>query len=210
MKQTQSAAKSTTPRRSGQATRADIIEVATNLFYERGFHGTSMRDIADRIGIRPASIYNHVQSKEDLLHEVALGSIQELLSGGQAVLAQHTTAADRLDAFVRAHVLYHARYRHRAKVSDDQLHALSPEHLTEVLGVRDAYEGILKRILTQGKAEGGWQIADVPVVAFAIATMCTAVGIWFREGGRVTAEQVATIYSELALKAVQGQGELPH
>lgn len=193
--------------RDGEQTKATIIEVATMLFYERGFHGTNMREIGEGVGIRPASIYNHVASKEVLLYQIALGAMNELYDLGKQAVSSSDDPSEQLTALVRGHVIYHAHNRHRAKVSDDQLHALSPEHLSEVLAVRDGYESLLKGILTSGRDTLGWSIRDVPVLTFALATMCTAVGVWFRENGRLSAEAVADIYAGIAVAAVTS-GEL--
>jgi AcrR family transcriptional regulator len=190
--------------RDGDVTKAAIIEVATKLFFERGFYGTNMRDIADRVGIKAASIYNHVPSKEGLLYVIALGSIQELYElGMNAVLAGDDPKA-QLRALIRSHVIYHAHSRHRAKVSDDQLHALTEEHLVEVLAVRDKYESLLKAVLLRGRDLENWNVPDIAVTTFALATMCTSVGAWYREGGRLSAEQVADIYEDFALSAMTG------
>jgi len=195
--------------RGGAATERSVIEAATMLFYERGYHGTSVREIAHAVGIKAASLYNHFAGKQEILYAIALGSIEELLRGGQQVLERNNSAGSRLAAFVRFHVVYHARHRHRAKVSDDQLGALSTERLEEVLAVRDAYESILKDIVQQGKDEDGWKVDDVAIYAFAIATMCTAVGVWYRDSGRLTPEQVAQIYVHFVMSAVQADAPVP-
>jgi AcrR family transcriptional regulator len=191
--------------RRGAQTEQELIEVATALFYERGFHGTSMREIAQHVGVGQGAIYYHVVNKQELLYRIAKGSISELLAGGQNVLDLHETAISRLDAFVRFHVLYHAENRLRSKVADDQLHALSEEQAAEVIAIRDSYEAILTSILEQGRRELGWQVRDTRITTFAIATMCTAVGVWYREGGRLSPDEIAETYVELARNAVQGE-----
>jgi AcrR family transcriptional regulator len=190
--------------RRGAQTEQELIDVATALFYERGFHGTSMREIAKLVGVGQGAIYYHVANKQELLYRIAKGSISELLAGGRNVLASYETASDRLDAFVRFHVLYHTEHRLRSKVADDQLHALSEEQLAEVMAIRDGYEEILFSILEQGQRELGWRLRDTRITTFAIATMCTAVGVWYREGGRLAPQEIAETYVELVRNATQG------
>lgn len=179
------------------------------LFYEKGYHGTSMREIADAVGIKAGSLYNHFAGKQEILYRIALGSIQELLDGGTALAADHADAPERLHAFVRFHVEYHAQFRYRAKVADDQLHALSPAQLESVLDVRDAYQQILKDTLAMGRDQHDWLVEDVAVTTFAIATMCTAVGVWFREGGRLSPAEVADIYAGFILRGVRESEHIP-
>jgi AcrR family transcriptional regulator len=187
----------------------EIVEVATALFYERGYHGTSMREIAAGVNRTTGNLYHHVESKHELLRLIALGSIEELLEGGREVLRRWSTPSDRLVGWVRFHVTYHARHRLRAKVGDDQLHALTDEARAEVLAVRDAYEDVLRGIIRQGVEEDGWPVVDEAIVVFALATMCTAVGVWFRPTARLTEGEVADIYAGLALAAVRHASSPP-
>jgi AcrR family transcriptional regulator len=185
-----------------RSTVTRIIDVATEFFYERGYHGTSMREIAAAVGIKAASLYNHFGSKEDILFEIALGTMNEMLAGGQAAIASAPWPEAQLRRLVEFHVRYSAENRLRAKVADDQLHALTTDREQTVLEIRDQYEALFRDILARGRRESGWHVDDVPVVTFAIATMASAVGVWYREGGRLPADAIASIYGDLAVRAV--------
>jgi AcrR family transcriptional regulator len=195
--------------RDGAATRRRIIDEATMLFYERGYHATSMRDIAEAVGIKAGSLYNHFTGKQDILLDIALGSMEDLLAGGLRIVEEHPDdPAARLDAFIHFHVDYHTCQRFRAIVGDDGLRALSESNLPKALAVRDEYENILKTTLEFGRDKVGWHVPDVSVTAFAIATMCTAVGVWYREGGRLSPTQIADLYSDFCLAALRESGTL--
>lgn len=193
---------STTHSESPTAVR--IREVATELFYEKGYHGTSMREIAAHVGIKAASLYNHFASKHDILFEIAFGTMHEMLEGAQAAINSVSAAEDQLRCLVEFHVQYSASNRLRAKVADDQLHALDAAHRGPVLELRDTYERLFRGVLRRGADECGWVVDDVAVVSFAIATMASAVGIWYRDTGRLSADAVASIYGGLATRAVVG------
>jgi AcrR family transcriptional regulator len=190
-------------RASASRTEQRILDVATELFYEKGYHATTMREVAAGVGIKAGSLYNHFPSKEELLVRIAEGVMQDLLAAGNQAVAGVPEPRDRLRALVRAHVVYHAEQRFRAKVADDQLNALEPERRAAVVVVRDAYERLWRDVLDAGRAAHGWVVPDTAVVTFAITTMCTAVDVWYRENGRLTPSDVADVYEELVLGALE-------
>jgi AcrR family transcriptional regulator len=191
-----------TTSRQLPGTAVRIRDVATELFYEKGYHGTSMREIAAAVGIKPASLYNHFASKQEILFEIAFGTMQEMLAGARAVIDSAASPEGQLRRLVEFHVRYSATNRLRAKVADDQLHALGPAHRGAVLELRDSYESLFRDVIRRGADERRWHVDDVPVVTFAIATMASGVGVWYRDDGRLSADAIASIYGELAIRAV--------
>ena len=179
-----------------------ILAAATALFSEKGYHGTTMREVASEVGIKAGSLYNHFPGKEDLLFRIAYGVMEELLEGGRAVVAPHDEPADQLRALVRWHVLYHTEKRYQARVADEQLHALGAGRRSLIVQVRDAYTGLFKDILALGQAEYDWDIRDLSVVTFAIGGMCTSVDTWYREDGPLPAAEIADLYADFVLAAV--------
>jgi AcrR family transcriptional regulator len=107
-------------------TEQRILDVATVLFYEKGYHATTMREVAAGVGIKAGSLYNHFPSKEELYFQIAEGVMQSLLAAGSEAVAAAPEPRDQLRAIVRSHVVYHAEQRFRAKVADDKLNALGP------------------------------------------------------------------------------------
>lgn len=189
---------------AGPGTTEDrILEAATALFYDNGYHASTMREVAAAVGIKAGSLYNHFASKEDLLFRIARDTMEELLVGGLRAVEPHERPRDRLRALVTWHVVYHAERRLQAKVADDQLHALGPDRRGAVIGMRDGYERLWKEILDAGRETHGWRVPDTPVVTFAITTMCTAVDTWYREDGRLSPAEIAAIYADLVLSALE-------
>lgn len=178
-----------------------LLETSARLFYERGYHATNLREIASAVGIRAPSVYNHFIAKEDLLYAIASETMIELLHDGTQAIEGVDDPAERLRALVERHVVYHCRRRYEAKVADDQLHALSEPRRQEVVAIRDRYERLFRDAIAEGKVQG-WSVEDVPLTTFAITTMASSVADWYREDGRFGAEQVATMYADLALRAV--------
>jgi AcrR family transcriptional regulator len=108
------------PRQAPPAsTQERLVDAATRLFSERGYHAVGMRELADAVGVRPASLYNHFASKQELLFRIAHGTMTELREGALRAIEGEPDARARVRAWVVWHVTYHAQNRARAKVTDE-------------------------------------------------------------------------------------------
>ncbi len=184
-------------------TRGRILEAALALYAETGFHGTSIRRIADRVGVNSATLYAHYPSKEHVLAELVLIGHRELhtrLTG--AVRQADGTASAQLAALVRAHVLAHAQYPLLAVVLNNELHALSPARIAPAMELRTACRGLLHDILAQGVADGEFSVPDPALAATAIAGMDMQVAQWFGPEQPYPAAVVADHYARFALRIV--------
>ncbi len=186
----------------GNGTAARILAVAARKFYERGYHGTNMRDIAAEVGVRAPSMYKHFDAKQDLLFAIAHGVMVDLLARGQEAVAGVEDPADRLRGLIHQHVAFHCERRFEAKVADDQLHALDDARQAEVIAVRDDYERLFRDAVEDG-AGRGWVVPDAAVITFAITTMASSVTVWYREDGRLAPSEIAAAYADFALRGVR-------
>ena len=187
-----------------ESTEERIRRVATELFYEQGYHGTTMRDIAAGVGIKAGSLYNHFPSKEEILVRICDETIGALHSGAEERVAGLEDVEERLRALIVWHVEFHATNRHAARVTDGQLHALDADKRSTVIELRDAYERLLKDVLREGVDSGRWVVEDLTVVAIGIATMCTEVDAWYREDGPLTATHIGEIFATFVLNGLRG------
>ena len=186
-----------------------ILEAATTLFYEKGYHGTTMREVAAAVGLKAGSLYNHYPGKEDLLFRIAYDTMEELLEGGRAAIAPYGGPRDQLRALVIWHVTYHAERRFQARVADEQLHALEADRRDEVVRLRDAYEQLFKDVLIRGRDECAWQVPSASVITFGIGGMCTTVDTWFRDDGALSGREIADMYGDFILAALEPRAAAP-
>ena len=184
------------------STEQRVLAAATALFYEKGYHATTMREVAAAVGIKAGSLYNHFPGKEDLLFRIAFGTMDELLIGGREAIESARSPAERLRALVVWHVVYHAEKRFQARVADEQLHALGSERRDVVIRIRDEYTGLFKEILEAGRADSGWAVPSTSVITFGIGGMCTFVDTWYQDGGPMSADEIAEMYADFILAAL--------
>jgi AcrR family transcriptional regulator len=188
-------------------TRGRILEASLGLFAERGFAGTSIRDIAGAVGIQTATLYGHFPSKEHILAELTeAGHEGHRHAMADAVDGAGPDPSAQLAALVRAHVLYHAEFAMLALVSNGELPALSPELVARSIDVRSASERLLTGIIDRGIELGAFRTQDAWLAAAAIGGMGMRVATWFAPGGPMPAAHVADTYAEFALRIVGAAG----
>lgn len=178
-----------------------ILERALELFAQRGYAGTSVRDIASGTGIRAASIYAHFASKEHVLAAICRLGIEAHLRATRGAIAQSPPdPTSQLDAWVRAHVGLHARQPMLSVVANAELHMLSQELGAEVFALRKQSEGVLVGILERGVATGAFDLPDVWLAAAAIAGSGLRVAFWYQPSYPRPIEEIQAIYAQMALR----------
>jgi AcrR family transcriptional regulator len=187
----------------GELTDMEIRRVALRMFASRGYDGTSMRDIAESVGIKGASMYNHFVSKEAILWDLTR-SAQEVLFENWRTAENGLPDAEpfgRLRAFIRAQVQYHTKHHLEAAIINAQLVSLSPEHYKQAIVVRHDYENILADIV-EGCVAAGGSVPDVRITVFALLQMTSAIATWYRPDGPMEPGVLADHYVALAEKMV--------
>jgi AcrR family transcriptional regulator len=183
-------------------TRNRLFDAAAKAFADRGFHGTSTRDIAAAAGLSPAAVYIHHRSKEELLHQISLRGHRDTLDLVRAAVGSAEDPADQLAAVVRLFAAYHARANTSARVINYELAALSEEHLAEVLEIRRKISSELRGVVERGLAAGAFDTPDARLATTALLSMGIDVARWYREEREWSPDDVGAYYADLALRMV--------
>ena len=188
------------PAVAPESARAALRRAALELFAERGFHGTSMRDIAARAGCSVSHVYYYFPSKGDVLRSMMIDIVDDLLAELRVALAG---AGDepraRLVAIVRAQVLFHCRRQAEALVGRSELRSLAPSDRPSVIGRYDAVTAIFRDAIAEGARAGVFSCPFRAQATNALVTMCNAVSAWWRPDGELSPERLADRYAALAL-----------
>jgi AcrR family transcriptional regulator len=181
-------------------TRSAIRQVAADRFFQQGYESTTVREIADALDIRAASIYYHYPDKQQILFELIDSTMTLLADGVRGAVALQRHPAARLAAVVVHHVALHALRPREATLGETELRSLTGERLQLAVAQRDAYEAIVVGVLDEGVRTGAFEALDPKLTAFAVISMCTNVGIWYRPDGRLTLSEVARSYATMATR----------
>ena len=182
---------------------ARIRRAAIVLFRERGFHGTSVRQLGDAVEMESASLYYHYESKQAILADLFHHTMDALIEGVEQALSRQTGAVDKLRAAVLFHVHFHITHQDEAFISHSELRALVDPHRDAIVAKRDRYERLFRDLLESGRREGLFAITDAALVTTAMLMMCSGVSDWFGSHGRLSADTVAHQFAEMALRLVQ-------
>ena len=166
---------------SGTPGRARLLEASVRLFAARGYHGVSVRDIADALGTKPSSLYAHFKSKDELFGFLVLLANEEIARS----LREATRDADldppsTLAALVRAYVVWHASYPTLGTVGHSDLHALSAESLGEVAELRKRTIDLFLGAIERGNDSNDFTCDHPWLAVAAIAGMGIRVSHWYR------------------------------
>jgi AcrR family transcriptional regulator len=177
-----------------------ISDAAIAAMSEHGYHGTSVRDIADRAGMSSAALYHHFASKQDLLFRITDRGIEALVRQTEdALLASPNDPASRLRAIVRVHVLTHAENQRGSFIGNSEIRSLEPANRAIVVSKRDQQKRIFDRVVLDGVERGVFTTPYPKEATMALITMCTAVAQWFRADGPLRPDEIADRYADLGL-----------
>jgi AcrR family transcriptional regulator len=191
------------------ATRARLQEAALSAFAEKGFHGTTTRDIAAAAGMSPAALYVHHKSKEELLYLISRGGHARTLRMVRAAISSSDDLAEALYRVVHDFAVDHAQTHTRARIVNYELAALSDEHYAVIRDIRRRIEQEVRSLVERGAAAGVFDTPDPAMTALALLSLGIDIGRWFREDGRWSPEEVGAHYAALALR-MAGVGEMPN
>lgn len=184
----------------GARTAAVIREAGLTLIARHGYEAMSLRQLAAEVGLRPASLYNHFETKQDLLFDLVRDHLVDLLGRTDAALdAAGPGPMERLVAFVANHVLYHLDKKREVTIANLELRSLEPRNLDAAMALRRSYEDRLIAVLDGGAATGAFAVRETRVVAYATLAMLTGACTWYRPGGRLSEADMVRIHTDLVL-----------
>jgi AcrR family transcriptional regulator len=185
--------------------REQIMALAAEMFFTRGYEATTTRDIGAALGIKSASIYYYFPEKEQILFEIIESVLGQLQAGVEEVAMGEATPELRLAAVVVNHVVLHAARPTETTLGDSELRSLNDERYEVSVRRRDAYQGLVVRILEGGADAGRFDLVDAKLTAYAIIAQSSHVGTWFRKSGRLSLSRVVEVHAELALRMVDAE-----
>jgi AcrR family transcriptional regulator len=182
---------------------ASIISAAVVAMAENGYHGTSVRDIADLARVSSAVLYHYFQSKHGLLQLIMLRGIEHLHAMTEAaLLAAPANPPDRLRAIVGVHVSLHLNAQREAFIGNTELRSLEPTAREMVTSRRDLQQRLFDQVVDDGVAKGLFLTPYPREASRALVTMSSAVSGWYNPRGALTKEEVTARYQELGLSLV--------
>jgi TetR/AcrR family transcriptional regulator, cholesterol catabolism regulator len=192
-----------------EVTRRQAIEdVASDLFREHGYAGTSIRDIARALSVQGASLYAHVTSKEEVLWAIVERAASRFEAAADAAELEAEARrpgdpAEALAALIRAHVDVLTADVGEASVFVHEWRSLGPDRRATILERRDAYQARFRRRIADGIAVGAFALTDPAIASTIILSALNGIAAWYDPDGRLPAHRIADHLVELTMRMLE-------
>lgn len=176
--------------------RDAVILTAARAFRARGYHNTSLDDIARELNVTKPTVYHYVQNKEQLLFECFRAGLRQIMEAFDEAGAVKMTARERL-AIVMT--------RYAEAITSDfgwcmvqaENQDLSPAMSSKVKALKSQIDQGLRRLIQQGASDGSLRKCDAKMTAFAIAGSFNWIAHWYSNDGKLSAAEIADKFIEL-------------
>jgi len=195
-------ARDSVPAKDGKYRRryGEIIDAAAAVFAEKGYHGASTKDIADRLGIRQGSLYYYFDSKESALEEVCQKGVEGFVQRLEAILARDLSASEMLRAAVLNHLEPLGERPNYVRVFQRDRHELPPDRGANIGAASRHYEKLLEALFRRGAEQGAFRAdLDCRLAALSLLGMCNAVAEWYTARGDRTLAEIADAYADILI-----------
>ncbi|MGW8380144.1 TetR/AcrR family transcriptional regulator [Streptomyces sp. ODS28] len=196
----------TAARKPPAARRGELLATAAEVFAEQGYNATTVRTIADRAGMLAGSLYYHFDSKESMADEILSAFLDELWAGYERVREADLSPRATFEGLVA--VSFTQMDRHRPAVALYQREARRLAELPRFGYLTESqrrFQELWTQTLERGVADGSFRAGlDVPVAYRFVRDTVWVAAVWYRPGGRLSAEQMAERYSAMVLDGIAG------
>ena len=184
-----------------------LLEAATHLFKEKGYHSTSMQELADAVGMQKGSLYYYIESKEELLRRLMERATSFMATQIDEIYASDLPPARKLRWALENHAVAMMDHLDLVAVYLHEYRNLPPERMAEALTVRKHYEQVLMQIMEDGIACGEFRAVNVKMAVFGMLGMLNWTHQWFSPDGPFSSNEVATTLADLALHGLTLRSE---
>ncbi len=193
-----------------KAQQNEILEKARELFWEKGYQGTSLKDIADACGFENTNVYYYYKNKEEILFEALRSELEELVKDTKQLEDDiDKNPVEKLKLFIDTEVKRHlGKHRLQGMLTDSELSHLNPRHRRTVIELRNQHDEILSQIISDGIAQGYFRDLDVKLAVYTISSAIIRSRIWFSPKGRVSVQEYADFIYQFSLHALSA-GKIP-
>jgi AcrR family transcriptional regulator len=185
---------------SSDAMERRILATAAALFRTKGYAQSTTRELAGMIGLKKASLYHYVESKEDLLYEISIESLQQI-DGDVAAAIAASAPADVLRDLIKAHICSALGNRDHHAVMLSELRSLSQPRQQEVIKARDAYEARVRSVISQEQAENRLRSDISPkYLTLSLLNLLNWTIFWYQPGGAMEPDALGNLLASIFIE----------
>jgi AcrR family transcriptional regulator len=167
-----------------------ILQKAAIMFREKGFSATSMRDLAESVGIEAASLYNHIRSKNEILEAICFGVANRFTANMEIIEAAALSSIQKVETLLRFHIRQMVEHYEEVYVSDREWKHLSEPYLSNFQNQRRSYRKRFAAIIEQGIQKKEIKNIDAPTAVLIILHAISGIESWHRSKEKINAEEL--------------------
>ncbi|WP_067930866.1 TetR/AcrR family transcriptional regulator [Alicyclobacillus kakegawensis] len=187
---------------AGRGRRQQILEAASVLFSTKGYHGTTIRDIADESGLLSGSLYAHIRTKEDLLFEITDAVADAFLERLTPIVESQAAPEEKFRSALAAHVAVVSDNLPAGAVFCHEWRALGDERRSVIQAKRDAYERLWDQIIQEGVARGDFAPELARFSRIVTLSVANWLYQWYHPDGDLNPDQVSEALADVILNGL--------
>jgi len=174
-----------------KASKKDIIlQKAAAMFREKGFAATSMRDLAESVGIEAASLYNHIRSKNEILEAICFNVANRFNENLETIEASHENSIQKLETLLRFHIRQMVDNYEEVYVSDREWKHLEEPYLSNFQNQRRSYRKRFANIIEDGIQKKEIKKIDASTAVLIILHAISGIESWHRSKEKINGEEL--------------------
>jgi TetR/AcrR family transcriptional regulator, cholesterol catabolism regulator len=180
-----------------------IVEAAVQLFREKGYSATTMRDIAEKVGMEAASLYNHIKSKEEILRDICFGVAANYHAHLEQVLAQKMSPLNKVKMLIRLQIAMITSNPSASLISNFEWKHLTEEDKMMFIKTRKGYEDGFRKCIESAMAVGEMKKMNSTVAMHAILASVRWMDQWYRADGDISSDTLEEDMITLLLNGLE-------
>ncbi len=165
-----------------------ILSKAAELFREKGYNASSMRDLAEKVGVEAASLYNHIKSKSDILQEICFKIANQFMTEMDQITASKKSAIQKVEEILRFHIRQMVNNYEEVFVSDREWKHLTDPYLSNFQNQRRVYRQRIAAVIQEGIEKNEIKPIDAPTAVLIMLHAVSGIESWHRSHKKISAE----------------------
>ena len=185
--------------------RSDIIQAAAQIFRQKGYHGTSMQDIADAVDLQKASLYHHISGKQEILVDILDRALDLLIEDLEAVTQADISPEKKVREAMQVYVGRLTGDTDLAAVLLQEHRSLEDDLRASHIARRDRLESLWREMIHEGTQSGDFRETDEAITTFALLGVLNWMITWYQPGGRLSAREIANQFADVFLLGLRDE-----
>lgn len=182
--------------------KEQIAEIAQNLFREKGFTASSMRDIAREAGVEAPSLYSHFKSKDEILTFICFKIADDFFEAQEPILNSVSDPVDKLNRLITEHINVIIQNLDASAVFFNEWSYLKEPALSKFVALRERYEKGMREVIQEGITSGDFRMTDEQFTVRLLFSVINGVHEWYKTSGKISPDEIGEQMSEFILNGL--------